>query len=306
LFPQIIQAPTQQPKAENISIRKVDPNKYGDVLGETVGVAIPKDHFIHAIRLRIVKGTFVGGTSPAWVASAEELLVTNLVLRAEGSKRFKEGKWKEFKALNIVNLETMTDGSLKLYFTDPKIPDAKPLPAWRFTSLTLELTWAKLTDVTTGTPTGTVGTKCEITLEESHWDGEQIDNWPCLIEVVRGKTVWGANTGWQNYDHERVNLVNGFLYHADDNNTDSTDIFDTVRVIGRTPAGSFPLYDEVAVVDIREANKNAFMVAMGTGYWYLDFAGLNTRQFTSLKTQLEIQTAGTNAGIRVMERYTLA
>lgn len=305
----LIPRPKTPPRAEVAHSRKYVPNKYGAVAGESVVGALPTDHFLRALKLRVVKGTLSGGTSPAWVAGAEDKLVKSITLFAEGTKYFKKMSWEEMQQLCIANHEKQTAGHGKLFFVDPKVEEAQPLPTWRFTSLTLEVEWESLTaaTITTGTPTGQTGTKLVLTGIESDWDGEKIADWPVLVEVVRTKHDFGANTGYQVINHERSNVVVAFLLAIDDNGTLSDTIMDKIRIIARKAGGTIIPYDEIELADVKEENKNAFQGnALATGYFMIEFpGGLNTRDFTSLKSELNIPSAGTKVGVRVMERYVL-
>jgi len=305
----LIPRPRPPPRAEVAHSRPYVPNKYGAIAGESVVGALPTDHFLHALKMRVVKGTLSGGTAPDWVAGAEDLLVKNITLYAEGTKYFKKMSWAEMQQLCIANLEAQTAGHGKLFFTDPKIEEAQPLPTWRFTSLTLEVEWEALTaaTITTGTPTGQSGTKLVLTGIESDWDGEKIADWPVLVEVVRTKHDFGANTLYQVIDHERANLVVAYLYAIDDNLTMSDTIIDKLRIIARKAGGTIIPYDEIELADIKEENKNAYQgTPLATGYFMVEFpGGLNTRDFTSLKSEVNIPVAGTKVGVRVMERYVL-
>ena len=305
----LISQPKKPPRTEVAHSRPYVANKYGAIAGEEVVGALPTDHFMHALKMRVVKGELSGGTSPDWVAGAEDKLVKSLTLFAEGGKYFKKMSWEEMQQLCIANLEKKSAGHGKLFFVDPKIPEAQPLPTWRFTSLTLELEWEALTDaaITTGDPTGQTGTKLVLTGIESDWDGEKITDWPVLVEVVRTKHDFGANTGYQVIDHERSNDVRAYMFAIDDNATLSDTIIDKLRVIARKAGGTIIPYDEIELAEIKEENKSAFLGnALATGYFMLEFPdGLKTREFTSLKSELNIPSAGTKVGVRVMERYVL-
>ncbi len=270
---------------------------------------LPTDHFLRTLKMRVVKGTLTGGTGPDWVAGAEDLLVKNISLYAEGGKLFKKMSWAEMQQLCIANHEKQSAGMGKLFFVDPKIPEAEPLPTWRFTSLTLEVEWESLTaaTITTGDPTGQTGTKLVLTGIENDFDGEKIEQWPVLIEVVRTKYDFGANEGIQVINHERSNDVRAYLIAIDDDGTLSDTIMDKLSVISRKPSGTTIHYDGIELVDIKEENKNAFLGnALATGYFMVEFPrGLKTRDFTSLKSELNIPSAGTKVGVRVMERYVL-
>ena len=295
------------PKPEKTSIRQYTPIKYGVVAGEVISGDLPKDHFIHAIKLRVNLGTLSGGASGSWNSDAAEKIIKSLVVKAEGTTYFKQGKWLEFKQICIANLEPQADGSVKLYFVDPKIEETKPLPSWKFTSLVIELDFEALTTLQDGDRDAQSGTDVKITVIESHFDNHDMSYWPTLIEAVRTKKTYGDNEEWQVFEHERANVVTSLLYHADDDGTDSDVIFDKLKLIGRVKNAQYPIYDEVEITDIQAENKTAFNnQALGTGFWMIEWAkGLDTSQFTSLKSELFIGTAGTKAGMRVMERYLL-
>lgn len=305
----LIPQPKKAPRTEVAHSRPYVPIKYDAIAGGDVVGPLPTDHFLRALKIRVVKGTLSGGTSPAWVAGAEDKLVKSISLYAEGGKLFKKMNWEEMQQLCIANHEKQSAGFGKLFFVDPKIPEAEPLPTWRFTSLTLEVEWESLTNaaITTGDPTGQTGTKLVLTGIENDFDGEKITLWPVLIEVVRTKYDFGANEGAQVINHERSNNVKAYLYAIDDAGTLSDSIIDKISVISRKSTGTNIHYDAIELVEIKEENKNAFLGnALATGYFMVEFPdGLKTRDFTSLKSELNIPSAGTKVGVRVMERYVL-
>ena len=59
----LIPRPKKPPRAEVAHSRPYVPNKYGAIAGESVVGALPTDHFLHALKMRVVKGTLTGGTS---------------------------------------------------------------------------------------------------------------------------------------------------------------------------------------------------------------------------------------------------
>jgi hypothetical protein len=66
------------------------------------------------------------------------------------------------------------------------------------------------------------------------------------------------------------------------------------------------IVDEVLTDTLQAENKATIIEAIDTGYAFLQFAeGFPTSDFTNLKTLLNIPTAGTNIGVRCMERYIL-
>jgi len=278
---------------------------------ETVTIDIPTDHFIHAILLKWKAGTLSGGTSPAYNSDAGDSAVDEIRLIGDGNKYFKKLKWKDAQTICIINREPQTSGSAtrgynKLYFSDPKLPDADPLPAWIFTSLKLELDFNALTSYTTGDPTGVSGEGVEVTIIESAYNGEDLSNWRVLIEKYPQLKSYGTSTGEQVYEHERTYKVYGWLYAMADNGTLSNTIFDTISVKGRTRNEEIVLLSEIAVDTLRELNKQEYNNSMPTGYCAVEFPfGLETFNFTSLKSYLNIPSAGTDAQLRVIERYLL-
>lgn len=307
MFPTIKAVAKETPTPTKTSIRPFTPIKYGAATGEPVSGDLPKDHFIHALIFRVNLGTLTGGATGDWNTDAKEKIIKSLVVRAEGTKYFKQGQWNEFKQICISNLEKQPDGSVKIYFDDPKIEEAMPLPSWLFTSLVCQLDFEAITNLQTGDRTDQTGTEVKITVVESHFNKEDMSYWPVLIEAVRTKQTFGTNTGYQVYEHERANVISSMLIHADDAGVESDTIFDKIRLIGRTKKAHYPIYDDVSLIDIKNANKESYQQqALATGFFMVEWPkGLNTSSFTSLKTELNIPTAGSNAGVRIMERYLL-
>ena len=273
--------------------------------GAKVQFKVPNDHFIHAIFIRVELGTLSGGTSPAWNSDAKEKIIKSITLTGDGTKVIKRLLWKHTKAIAIMNKENLSDGFTKLYFTDPKIPQAKPLPSWSFTNLILEFECESLSNLTTGDPTS--GTAYfHITLIESEYKGEDLSGWQILVEQYPVRKSFGTQTGELLYEHEKTYDVVGFLYHIDDNGTDSNTAIEWITLYGRHPKGQNIIVDKAYVSELREQNKLDYGIDMPTGMFSLEFPNpLKTRAFTSLYTKVYIGTAGTDVGLRVVERYII-
>ena len=275
------------------------------VSGSKADFKIPTDHFIHAINIRIELGSLSGGTDPSWNSDANEKIVKSIRLVGDGTKVIKNYDWDMMKNIAIVNREKLPDGYGKIYFTDPKISEAKPLPAWIFTSLILEVEFESLSNLTSGSPTSGEA-YVHLTLVESSYQGEDLSTWKILVEQYPRRESFGTNTGIQEYRHDRSYDVYGFLYKIDDNGTLSNTAIEYINIIGRTREAEFNLISKGYIGDLRMQNQIDFGNALDTGFVMVEFPrGLSTYQFTSLKTQFYIKTAGTDVGVKVLERYLL-
>ena len=256
---------------------------------QTFDIDIPTDHFIHAMLIAIAEGTESPGTL------ADDLTDISLILN--GNNYVKEMTADMCKAVCIMNKNVQSTGYYTLFFTDPKIPKAKPLPAWLFSSILLRLK--------DNAPAASNYHYINVTLVESA--GREISgDWALLVEKYLRWKKYSTNTLWQDYDHERAYNVFGYLYTVDDDGTLSDTEFDKLRVIARTKEGEKRLFNETPMAHIKEMDKAEYQSALPTGFFSVEFpAGLPTAKFTSLTSQLNIPTAGTNVGLRVLERYCL-
>jgi len=191
----------------------------------------------------------------------------------------------------------MSTGYYMLYFTDPKIPKAKPLPAWLFSSILLRLK--------DNAPAASNYHYINATLFESA--GREISgDWALLVEKYLRWKKYGTDTGWMDYDHERAYNVFGYLYAVDDDGALSDTEFDKIRLIARTKEGEKRLFNETRLDHIKQQDQVEYQNALPTGFFSVEFpAGLPTAKYTSLTSQLNIPSAATNAGLRVLERYCL-
>lgn len=260
---------------------------------ETFQIAIPRDHFIHAVTISIGEGTTSAGAT-----LADDLTVINFI--GNGNKYMKKLTADMVKELQVLRGENPATGLYKLFFTDPKIPEAKPLPAWIFTSLTLELT--------DNAPAASNFHYINVTLLESAYQDEDLSAWKLLIEKYLTDARYGANTGWQKYELERAYKIYGYLFVMDDDGSLSDTIFTKLLLHGRQKnVGDRRLVDEVLVTHIKEQNKTENNnIAHATGYMSVGYPqGLPSYDFTSLNAYLYIASAGTDAGLKVVERYCL-
>jgi hypothetical protein len=274
----------QRPLSEKISD--------ASATSQTFYIDIPRDHFIHEIIISIEESTASGSGN-------YEDDITEIELVANGNKTIKKMLGSQCKQIMKLNKDKPATGFYKLYFSDPKIRDAKPLPSWVFTSLQLII---KDNAPATGNKH-----YINVTLIESAYRGEDLSNWKVLVEKFLIHKTYGTATGWQEYEHERAYKVYGYLYTMDDNGTLSNTIFNKLKLVGRKPDGEYIIVSEVSVNHIRAMNNAEIGVdTLDTGFMALEWAnGFPTAEFTALKSYLNIPNAGTNAGLRVLERYVL-
>jgi len=258
----------------------------------TFTINIPRDRLIWAILISIGKDTTATGTQGTLGD-----FITSVQVIANGNKYFKDMDGDMAKQIMKVNLENPSTGFYKLYFQDPKSKDSKPLPAWIFTSLVL-----KIVDVAPG---ATNYDHIRVTLQESERI-EDISGYRVLVEKYMGRSSFGTRTGYQMYEHERAYQILGYLYKEDDNLTLSDTKFDKLKVIGKRPDREDILLNELWLTHLKEQNTYEYMGALATGFHMVEFAGaFKTDQYTTLKSYLNIPTAGTDIGVKVLERYLL-
>jgi len=260
---------------------------------QTHTIDIPRDHFIHEIIINCFEHT-ADTYDPTYYDDA----LSTIQLVANGNKYLKDMTAAMCKEVMKINKRKPATGLYEIFFTDPKIEDAQPLPAWVFTSLQLILG-----DVA---PAATKYNYIDIVVIESAYEGQDISNWKVLVEKYLKWSKYGANTGEQLYEHERAYKIYGYLYVMDDNATLSNTIFNKIKLLGRKPEGEVTIID-VPVTLLRQENGAEIGVDVpATGYAFLEWAkGFPAHEFASLYSKPNIPTAGTNAGLRVLERYTL-
>lgn len=203
------------------------------------------------------------------------------------------------KQIGIINKENMSTGFYKLYFTDPVIKRAMPIPAWLFSSLDLDLT-----DVV---PAGVEFSHIQVSVVESEVPkGLDVSDWRILCERYLRWRKYGTDTGWMDFDHERAYRIFGYLYTVDDDGTLSDTEYDYLTVQGIKPDGEHRLVDEFPFSHLKEINTTTYQQALGTGFFYMEFPnGYDSGQYRSLLSKVNIPSAATNAGLRVLERYLM-
>jgi len=283
-------------KPENIRTRKISPqHSAAAATAETFTFEIPTDRLIHAIIVSIGESTTASGDTEQGTLADD---ITDIDLNSNMG-HLKELTGGMAKQLGIINKMVQSTGFYTLFFTDPVIKRAMPLPSWLFSSLDLKITDNALA--------ASNYHHVRVSVVESEVPpGTDVSDWGILVERYLRYKKYGTATGWQEYDHERAYKIYGYLYAMDDNATLSDTIFDRLTVQGIKPGGEHRMFDEAWIPHIREANKVAYQNAMDTGYFYVEFPnGYDSGQYRTLLSKLNVPTAGTDARLRVVERYLL-
>jgi len=127
-----------------------------------------KMHTINGIKAYILsfsEGTLSGGTDPAWTISASNPIITHIQLIADNNpiadydvQQIQEYVWNYTKqapdGLNF--LIPLSDLDPRLRFNGQYIADTE-FPSYDYTDVTLQLTFAPLSSLTSGSPTGSSG-----------------------------------------------------------------------------------------------------------------------------------------------------
>lgn len=255
-------------------------------------IDLPRDHFIHEITVQVGYGT----AAPLFTSLADNLATIQVV--GNGNKYLKDMIGGMAVNVQRINGQRHITGYYHLFFTDPKIDEAKPLPAWVFTSLQLK--------VTTTAPGASQFGSYIVTVVESAYQGEDLSNWKILVEKYLAWVKYGTNTGYQVYEHERAYKIFSYLYVQDDNGTIAAGKFDKLKLLARRPEGELSIQSENPVNTIVAQDNARLAENLDAGYWFLEWAGgFPSTDFSSIKSYLNIPTAGTNIGARVLERYIL-
>jgi len=284
-------------RPENAKWRKLTP-KHSAVAAaaQTTEFDMKSRKLIHKILISIGESTTASGDAEQGTLADD---ITGITLEApSGPLKHMTGDMN--KALGIVTAgKALSTGFYEIVFSDPDIPDAMPLPGWIFDPLLL-----KIVD---NAPAGSNYHHIFVSVLESFVpSGVDISKWRILYEKYLMDKSYGASTGYQEYQHSLSRFVMGYLYEMDDNGSLSSTIYDKLKLTGEKPGGEHVPVDEQYITHIREENARVAQVDLPTGFIYLSFPeGYDSGQYKELKSLVNVPSAGTDAGLRVMERYLL-
>ena len=241
--------------------------------GAQTRVPIPRQHFLHRLRLRVTKGTTTGG---AFVAAAGNKLIQRLELVIAGQLTKDNLSFESLRRLNILQYKDNPASEGYAYL------DLGRLPTHAFTSLELLITWAPLAAVTTGGATAINGAFVEIRRMEELNVGQPVKGIPLhlrktLVIDAGGKTECKA-------DLRSGNILQAVLIVPSD-----PALIQSVSVV--QDGVKYHIAAE-AWVDLREENKADFELdavqddfgvinfdKFGDGSQALRTGGMNTLEF---------------------------
>lgn len=263
-------------------------------VAETATIKVPNDKFIHQIHIYCAKGTVSGARGTTAVDEISEVRFV-----CDGNKYYKKMTGIQTKeVMRKNNFRTPTTGFYTLFFTDELVKEAWPLPAWLYTSISLQI------DLLAAA--ATYYNSVDVTTFETDYKNQDLTNAKILIETYAGVQAFGTATGEQKYEHDRAYKIFSYIYECADGVTLSDTKFDYLSIQAFTKEGRVFLKDKVRMVQIKENNTNAYMSAPATGMFIVDFPmGLPAYKYTNLRSILNIPTAGTNINVKVLERYVL-
>lgn len=263
-------------------------------VAETATIKIPNDKFIHAISIMMSKGTVASARGGTAVDNINEIRCV-----CDGNKYYKKmrgGMAKEW--MKKENCRAGSTGFYTIFFTGKNIPEAWPLPAWLYTSISLQL------DLAAGG--ATYYNSIDVTLFESDYKQQDLASAKILIQSYATREAYGTGTGEKKYEHDRAYKIYSYIYECDDNLTLADDKFDYLIIHAFTKESRILVIDKKRMKQIKEDNTNQMIVAPATGYYHQDFPiGLPAYRYTNLRSILNIPTAGTDIGVKVMETYVL-
>jgi len=262
---------------------------------QTFTQKIESTKLIHAIMISIGESTTATGDAEQGTLADD---LTSIKLEApSGEIKYMTADMN--KALSIVTGQgvALSTGLYILEFSDPRIPEAMPLPGWLFKPLNLKL-------VDNAPAASNYHHIITSVLESFVPPGIDISKWRVLYERYFTDESYGTATGEKSYEHEVTRNVYGYLYEMDDDGTLSDTIFNKLKIVGEKPGAEHVPVDNQWISHIREENQRHAGVALPTGFAYVAWPrGYDTGQYKSLKSKVNIPTAGTDAGLRVLERY---
>lgn len=220
-------------------------------------ISIPRQHFMRRLRLKVTKGTFTGGSSPAWVASAGNKLITRIELSLGGQLTKDNLSFEDLRRLNLLQYRDNAGSEGYAYL------DLGRLPTHALTSsVDLIITWAALSSVTTGTPTTTVNTYLEVARLEELNEGQSVAGIPLVLR----KTV---TLGASSVTEAKVDVRSGNILQAVMIVPSSTTLITDVSVI--QDGVKYHVAAE-AWADLREENKADFELdALQTDFAVVNF-----------------------------------
>ncbi len=260
---------------------------------ETIRISIPKNQPLAGIDLRVYKDTDATLTDT----------VTEIRLLLDGVHTVKKMTGSMLKAIAALNGNPLSTGFYSIPILDPVI-QADPIPCHKFNTIELEV------DVAAGgASVKNVVAPSFFRLTKSGYP--RLADWAnakILVETYNTMKQFGTVTGEQEVEHDRVWKAYGYMAEMGDNGSLSNTIFNTYSLVLIDLNGEKLVYEKANIAQERENNKQtAFGNAMPTGIVYLPFVdGIDVKQYSVVKSLLNIPSAGTNAQVKVLERRLMS
>ncbi len=176
--------------------------------GPQARVALPRQHFYMRLRFKVTLGTLSGGSSPAFTATAANDLIQRMELVIGGQLTVRNLSFNDLRKLNLLTYKDTTPSAGYAYM------DLGFLPSFLFTSLDLIVTFAQLSTITTGSPTGTSGTTVAIYAREQVNVGQKPANVPLVIHKTLQADL-SLKTGDQDIDIRDGQVLQALLVIPD-------------------------------------------------------------------------------------------
>lgn len=260
--------------------------------GESVTFDLPTDQLLYWIDLKVAKDTDASLVSN----------ITEIELKLDGSKVVRNLSGAMLRAMNIYDHNKGSTGFYRLPIALPEL-GADPIPLNQFSSCTLKVTVAAAGDSTKNVVTPVL----QLGARQSYPKLGDLGLGKVLVETFLPQKSYLTNIGEQEYEHMKANDVIGYLYELGDNNVLSDTAISYLTLELRNKTGKLTPCSKVPLAQIKEWNTiEANGNALGTGMFYLPFPDtIRTSDYTTVKSLLNIASAGTNVQARVLERYLL-
>lgn len=140
--------------------------------GAQTRVPIPRQHFLHRLRFKVVKGTPNAG---AFVANAGNKFIQRMELVIGGQLTKDNLSFEDLRRLNLLQYKDTLPSEGYAYL------DLARLPTHAFTSLELLITWAPVATLTTGGAVSIAGAYVEIRRMEELNYGQPVKGIPLVL-----------------------------------------------------------------------------------------------------------------------------
>jgi len=255
---------------------------------------LPRDRVIEQIVLYIKGGTFVGGTSPAWVTDAYLKMIKTVRVRKgqdviAAFKPYSQFRLQEYESGTKPQKVGDGEGEIRLWFTLNVKEEGYGLDAREADSLTIEFEFNTLAAVTTGSPTGTTGSAVDIILV---W-GMTPANFYVAEDVIQITLGTASNEFKDVYKHPAETLLKEAMHACTD--SDGFTVSDSVVSAYKLKHGAEEVIYDLKWSGSKSIDKTDYQLeALETGFTIVD---LREPRVSSSQNELRIDiTTSTSTG----------